>query len=527
MIARRGPVAAAIVVLVAAVALLLRAAAAHTGGPLVYALDDAYIHMAVARNLAEHGVWGVTPYAFTSATSSLAWPVLLAAADLAVGVRDATPLVLNLVFAAAALLLGDRLLGGTPSGARAAALIALVLLTPLPTLVLGGMEHTLHIAAGFWLLDRLRAVEDGPPATATGLGSLAAAAALSTAARYESLFLLAPAVVVLALDRRRRAAVVAAVAGLFPLAAYAAFSVARGWPPVPNSLLLKRATFDTAGWPGLVDRLGGHAARTLGEAPHLLVLLVAVLAFSVLLPAPPILRRWDAIFATAALLHCQLAAVGWLFRYEAYLVAIGIVLAVRHLHEAGAALLTARGRGPRAMPVVLALAAVVATSPLLTRATAALGQTPGAVKNIYEQQYQMGLFARGLPAGSTVMANDIGALTYLADVRLVDLFGLATRETARARRAGRVDRELLARLAAADPPAAVVVYRSWFADAIPPDWVEVGTWKVPDKIVVADRTVTFFATRAADAVTLARALRAFEPQLPAAVAARVMEPPAP
>ena len=71
------------------------------------------------------------------------------------------------------------------------------------------------------------------------------------------------------------------------------------------------------------------------------------------------------------------------------------------------------------------------------------------------------------------------------------------------------------------------IRRAWFADAIPPDWVEVGTWKVPDKIVVADRTVTFFATRAADAETLAQALRAFQPQLPAAVVVRVAEPLAP
>ena len=67
----------------------------------MYALDDAYIHMAVARSLARHGVWGVTPYAFTSSTSSLAWPLLLALADLVVGVRAATPLVLNLAFAVA------------------------------------------------------------------------------------------------------------------------------------------------------------------------------------------------------------------------------------------------------------------------------------------------------------------------------------------------------------------------------------------------------------------------------------------
>jgi hypothetical protein len=143
------------------------------------------------------------------------------------------------------------------------------------------------------------------------------------------------------------------------------------------------------------------------------------------------------------------------------------------------------------------------------------------VKNIYEQQYQMGLFLRGLPAGSTVMANDIGAITYLADVRLVDLYGLATQETARARREGRVDRALLARLAASAPPAAVVVDRSWFASAIPPDWIQVGSWRVPEEVVVADRTVTFYATRPADAALLARGLAAFQTRLPETVVARL------
>jgi hypothetical protein len=149
------------------------------------------------------------------------------------------------------------------------------------------------------------------------------------------------------------------------------------------------------------------------------------------------------------------------------------------------------------------------------------------VKNIYEQQYQMGLFLHGLPAGSTVMANDIGAIAYLADVRLVDLYGLATQETARARREGRVDRALLARLAAPAPPAAVVVYRSWFADAIPADWIQVGTWKVPEEVVVADRTVTFYATRPADAALLARGLAAFEARLPPTVNARLADVPSP
>ena len=505
-----------------AASLLLRAGLAHTGGRLVYALDDAYIHMAVARNLAQHGVWGVTPYAFTSSTSSLAWPLLLALADLLVGVRDATPLILNLMFAAVSVLLADRLLRGASPALRATALIAFVFFTPLPTLVLAGMEHTLQLAAVLWLLDRVRAAEEEASPGGRTLASLAAASVLAAAARYESLFMIAPAAILLWLDGRRRAAVVAAASGVLPLAAYGAVSLAHGWPPLPNSLILKRAAFAGSGVAGIVERVGGHAVRTLAEAPHLLVLLAAVLVLSALRPTPPAVRRWDAIFVTATFLHLQLAAIGWLFRYEAYLVAIGVVLVARHLADAPGT--TAHPGRARA---ALALAVGVAAAPLLTRAVEAMAQTPRAVKNIYEQQYQMGLFLHGLPAGSTVMANDIGAVAYLADVRLIDLYGLATQETARARREGRVDRELLARLAAPAAPAAVAIYRSWFADAIPSDWIQVGTWKVPEEVVVADRTVTFYATRPADAALLARALQAFQAHLPPSVSARIADAGAP
>ncbi|HYU42885.1 MAG TPA: hypothetical protein VEQ84_12115, partial [Vicinamibacteria bacterium] len=209
-----------------AASLLLRAGLAHTGGRLVYALDDAYIHMAVARNLAQHGVWGVTPYAFTSSTSSLAWPLLLALADLLVGVRDATPLILNLMFAAVSVLLADRLLRGASPALRATALIAFVFFTPLPTLVLAGMEHTLQLAAVLWLLDRVRAAAEEASPRGRTFAFLAAASALAAAARYESLFLIAPAAILLWLDGRRRAAVVAAASGVIPLVAYGAVSVA-------------------------------------------------------------------------------------------------------------------------------------------------------------------------------------------------------------------------------------------------------------------------------------------------------------
>jgi hypothetical protein len=47
------------------------------GGHFTYALDDAYIHLALARNIA-HGHYGVNAGEFAAPASSALWPFLLA-----------------------------------------------------------------------------------------------------------------------------------------------------------------------------------------------------------------------------------------------------------------------------------------------------------------------------------------------------------------------------------------------------------------------------------------------------------------
>lgn len=116
------------------------------GGVFVYGRDDAYIHMAMAKNLVLHHLWGVTPYAFASASSSPLWTSLLALSYRLFGIGNKAPLVLGLISAVGLLTLLSRLLRGQGIGdcATLVTLLLVVFAMPLPYLVLDGMEAPLQ-----------------------------------------------------------------------------------------------------------------------------------------------------------------------------------------------------------------------------------------------------------------------------------------------------------------------------------------------------------------------------------------------
>lgn len=93
------PCAIAALLLAGSLFVALPAMQAKGEDRFVYPLDDTYIHMGMAKNLATHGVWGVNRYHFSSSSSSPLWTLTLAGAYLVTGVREATPLILNLIFA--------------------------------------------------------------------------------------------------------------------------------------------------------------------------------------------------------------------------------------------------------------------------------------------------------------------------------------------------------------------------------------------------------------------------------------------
>ena len=122
--ARHWPLVAALGVLGAVVAIVFCRCLRADGGRFVYAIDDIYIIMSVARNLVAHGVWGVTPYEFSSSTSTIIWPLLLALTYALGGTGELIPLLLNVALGGATLLAVYVILrkAGLPQGLQAVVL---------------------------------------------------------------------------------------------------------------------------------------------------------------------------------------------------------------------------------------------------------------------------------------------------------------------------------------------------------------------------------------------------------------------
>jgi hypothetical protein len=489
---------AALAVLFASAAALTARSLAATHGQLIYPLDDTYIQMAIARNLATHGVWGVTPYEFSGAGTSLLWPLLLAAVYRIAGRHDAAPLALNLIFAALTVVLAQRVLKRAGAGrhSQLAMLLLLIFGVSLPAVSLLGMEHTLQCAAALalaWTSARLCS-EDDPQERARWMRRTCAAAALAVAARYDTGAVLVGALVIVTATRGWRSAATIAACGLAPAAAYALAAGWHGWPPLPASVLIKQVN---------LGRLA--AVRQLVHTPELLTLSLCALALLAALAAAdrrerPTREAREAMMMLGVFLiatFVQLQFVVASERYDAYLVALGIVFV-------GAA--AARWHSALALSSAAVAAAVLLTAgAALLRGGRMWHQTLDDVRGVYAHEIQLGRFLRQHPQPGALMLNDLGAASYASDVHLVDLDGLASIDVTRAIRQGGLDAAAIRGLARAHDVRTAVL--NDFSADVPREWTCVATWTDPG----AARPFYFFlAVDAAAAAALQADVRAFQ-----------------
>ena len=174
--------------------------------------------------------------------------------------------------------------------------------------------------------------------------------------------------------------------------------------------------------------------------------------------------------------HFVFSPLYWVYRYDAYLVGFGIFVSAVALSEVP---------GPKALPRGALPALLVALLvPILADAREGLvpdTEIEGNARHLPREQYQTAQFIHRYYPGDTVIVNDLGAVTYYTQARILDLVGLGDIEPLRImRRTAYTSSEVVAWTGSYRPSIAIVSL-GWGVSLplIPPEWLNVAVVEVP------------------------------------------------
>lgn len=487
-------------------------------GNFVYILDDAYIHMSLAKNFVEHGVFGVTRYEFSSSSSSLLWTGLLIICFSLFGVKEIIPFLLNILLSSILMLVLDRFLKKQeiPNDKILLLLIVSTLFIPLPLLIFTGLEHILQIImvvcfSGYALemldsRDNYFVLKNKLILILLGM--------LVIMSRYEGMFLIGVFTVLFMREKRLLYPVILVLASMIPILVFGIYSIDNGSYLFPNSILLK------GDMPGL--SLAGNVLFIIKAIFNLvlnfqvLMLIIAGLILIFLsqkyMPMNKKSVNMMYVLVSLTLLHGIFAKFIF-FRYEAYLIALGILFMAATLHE-----LFMSGN----INKKFCLICLIFIAPFMVRAVGCLVLIPQASNNIYEQQYQMARFVKSYYEEKGVAANDIGAINYYADIKNLDLWGIGSIDVAKAKIEKRYDTGYIAQLTDKEKIEIAMIYDHWLDvyGGVPPQWIKVGQWVIANNKVCGGDTVSFYAINSKDEDTLKKNLQEYSRYLPADVAVK-------
>ncbi len=508
--------------------LLLAVSYYNNSGHNVYSLDDAYIHMAMAKNLAIHGVWGVTQYDFTSSSSSILWTLLLGGIYFLFGIYDNIPMILNLIFASlvivSSFLIFRKLVIKPPESLII--LLTLVLFTPLVPLMFTGLEHVMHIWVSLLFIYFVSAELSGEDKSSRNFLWLLVVSFMLPSIRYEGIFLAGIASILLLMQKKFLKSFLVFGCAFLPIFVFGLISVNNGWSFFPNSLLLKGSFPDITTLSEFFTFIE-HLVIILLPVKYVVALVIGLLIYGIVYFKYGIyLKKYFKyrisfmvlMFVFNLILYAAYSKSGWSYRYQSFLVGLGIiifgfilfkyVLPDMHKHLF--------------FKWIYIVLIVFAPSVYFGISAADLTlKTPTASTNIYEQQYQMGQFLSKYYNGKSVALNDIGTSNYFADIKCVDLWGLSNLEISKMRRQGSFDVNNILDICRKHSTDIAIVYDSWFAEGdsttLPSEWLKTGEWRISNNVIAGDSIVAFYALDELKQADLLKNMKLFESQLPETV----------
>jgi hypothetical protein len=480
-----------------------------TAGHFTYTLDDPYIHLALAENLARHGHYGLNLEDYSSPSSSILWPLLLVPV-LALGAGIYGPLVLNVAFAVATVLAIHRIIA-VCAASNAKPLASLSWIWAFLVffaangfgLIFTGMEHSLHVLVTvcvFHLVLRMQLAADAGRVAPSGSADLLllSCAVLSPLVRFEGMAVSAFAIAMMVRLGKPRLAALAVLLIATALAMYFYAMSALGLPWLPSSVLVKSAaaadvaaqTSVSGKFIGALSHIAGNLAQNLELAEGRLLLAIGIVIAALWLNAWRMGERVPAAFAAGVLaviaLHLAFGRFGWYGRYQAYV----FVFAVCALPYLFPGLLFGGNVNKERRMMLGTLGAVIVTMLGFMQHLIPLLTTPLAAQNTYQQQRQMREFAvRYWKA--PIAVTDIGYVSFENDHYVLDLWGLGSEEARELNRTRR--RDLLPALTVKHDVHLAMISDRLIADVLPSEWRKIAVLQLTaQRITPTDAAVSFY-----------------------------------
>lgn len=469
----------------------------ETENYFTYLLDDAYIHLAIAKNIAFHGVWGVTQYAFSSTSSSPVFTVILSALIYVFGDHELIPLFFNVGCAFFTIYFLNKYYSDYFHSTKSIVWSSLftMLFASVALLVFSGMEHVMQalvIVVNILCFERWLRSEYKDPYYA---GWFYFTLALLGLIRFDSMFyFLSLAGAFLLLGRFKQMAWVL-VFGFTPILIFGYFTYQETGYFFPNSVVVKGAKFDFSGdyfrqiadiifYKILYNRYFYFA----GLLPLLISAFLIIkdlkkgLNFQKILAGNFLIIVW----CITLFLHTTFSQLTKLYRYEVYiLIGFAMVIIPRlksvfaHRH-----FLLKENRVVASLLLLSCLTLVFKIG--ITSYLIVVGS-----KNIYEQQIQSARFLKKYYNESKVVANDIGAICYFTDIHLLDFEGLGSKEVMpfRIRRIGIDDQfeRFLKEYTIHHNYQLAIAYEEWLEGHTPKNWKKVALLKISGSSAVLGR----------------------------------------
>lgn len=514
--------------------LMLIIALIGTKGTFIYVLDDPYIHMTISRNIVEYGVWGIKPTEFSSASSSVLYTLLLTGVYFVFGINTYDPFIIGFISVSILLIIFYLLILKLNLSQKNTTLmlIFVIIFVPLPSQVFTGMEHPIQMIFDllflYFSLNVLseQNLENKDSQTDKKTYNrdrilLFILAPLVSSIRYEGLFLIGVVCLLLLLKKKFAFAIFLGIIGVSPIAIFGYYSYLQGASILPSSVLIKSTSnFVSTGFM-IFKFLGGNFFAQLGICPHLAIPFVTMIIllrkeFSKknLLKSRTSIMFLIYILTTS--LQVEFAAVGWFFRYEAYLILFVLYIGIYYLRDYIPVFnLSINNRKYKKYMKYVAFFTILV---MAGRGGYSFIRTPIASINIYQQQYQMSQFVKTYYNDASIAANDVGALSYYTNANIIDLVGLTDRQIEDARLARNYTTQTIATICTENNVSIAIVYDKWFDNfqlpKLPSSWIKVGEWTLTFNVVAGEPTVSFYALNSSVVTTLRADLEAYSPNLP-------------